>query len=146
MTATYDRGGITFMYPDNWSIMDEQLDTLPRSVSVQAPGGAFWSVDIHPFSVHGEDVLKEMVAAISEEYDDVEVQEVEDLIDEHPATGVDIDFSCLDFLVTAKLRSFQNGHATYVMLYQAEDRDYEEFEPVFRAITHSLLKPQGRAS
>ena len=145
MTVTYDRGGITFMYPDNWSVMDEQLDTFPRSVSVQAPGGAFWSVDIHPFSVHAEDVLKEMVAAISEEYDDVEVQEVKEVIDDHPATGVDLYFSCLDFVVTARLRSFQNSHATYVMLYQAEDGDYRSFEPVFRAITHSLLKPQGKA-
>ena len=82
---------------------------------------------------------------MSEEYDDVEVQEVKEVIDDHPASGVDLDFSCLDFVVTAKLRCFQNGHATYVMLYQAEDRDYETFEPVFRAITHSLLKPRGGA-
>ncbi len=141
MTAIYKREGINFMYPDNWSVMDEQLDTFPRSVSVQAPGGAFWSVDIHPFSVRGEDVLKEMVAAISEEYDDVEAEHVEDVIDDHPARGIDLYFSCLDFVVTAKLRSFQNGHATYVLLYQAEDRDYEQLEPVFRAITHSMLVP-----
>ena len=44
MTATYDRGGISFMYPENWSVMDEQLDTFPRSVSVQAP--VFCEVDL----------------------------------------------------------------------------------------------------
>lgn len=142
MTARYDRSGIRFQYPENWKIVDEQFDGFPRSVCVQAPSGAFWSLDIHPFSVRSEDILREMVAAITDDYDDVESELVEEVIEEFEAIGADLFFSCLDFVIKARLRSFKSGHATYVMLYQAEDRDFDQFEPVFRAMTHSLLHTQ----
>ncbi len=135
----YDRSGIQFMYPDNWKVVDEQFDGFPRSVTVQSPSGAFWSLDIHPFSVRTEDILREMVAAISEEFDDVESEPVDETIEEFQATGANLFFSCLDFVIKAQLRSFKSGHATYVTLYQAEDRDFDEFEAVFAAMTHSLL-------
>lgn len=135
----YDRSGIQFMYPDNWKVVDEQLDGFPRSVTVQSPSGAFWSLDIHPFSVRSEDLINEMVQAIADEYDDVESEPVEETVEEYDATGADLYWSCLDFVIKARLRSFKNGHATYVTLYQAEDRDFDEFEAVFRAMTHSLL-------
>ena len=143
MTASYDRSGIRFVYPENWTIVDEQLDGFPKTVSVQAPSGAFWSLDIHPFGVRGEDILQQMVTAIKDEYDDVEQESVNSIIEGFDACGIDLYFTCLDFVVKAHLRSFKSGQATYVTHYQAEDREFDRFEPVFRAITHSLLTAEA---
>ena len=54
--------------------------------------------------------------------------------------GYDIDFVCLDLTNTAQIRGFQTEQASYVLLWQSEDRDFPAVEPVFRAITKSLVE------
>ena len=36
MVSTYDRLGVSFMYPENWTLADDADQQLPRTISVQA--------------------------------------------------------------------------------------------------------------
>ncbi len=139
MTAVYDRAGLHFQYPENWVLADDSLDELPRTISLQAPSGAFWSVDIHPFSMDADALLKTTLEVMQQEYPEAECHAVEESIADETATGYDLYFYCLDFVVTARLRCFRHGHATYLLTYQAEDREFDRLDPVFRAITFSLF-------
>ena len=47
MPAKYDRDGFAFQYPDNWVLEEDPSDGLPRTVSVTAESGAFWSLSIY---------------------------------------------------------------------------------------------------
>ncbi|MCA9262888.1 MAG: hypothetical protein KDA60_03525 [Planctomycetales bacterium] len=140
MTATYDKSGFRFLYPQNWKVADEQFDQPPRSVTLESPSGAIWSVDVHPFSVDPLDLTQQVVQAMQQEYSDLEFEEASETIHGQPAVGFNMNFWCLDFVITARTRAFRQGHATYLLLYQAEDRDYDQLEAVFRAITESMLR------
>ena len=140
MTGTYHRSGIQFQYPENWTLADDSLEAFPRTISVQAPSGAFWSVDIHPFSVDPKELLTLAVDAMRGEYQDLEVSPCDNDVAGNPSLGYDLFFCCLDFIVTCRLRAFRLGHATYMLTFQAEDREFEKLEPVFEAITHSFLQ------
>ncbi len=139
-TATYDRSGIQFIYPENWQVTDDTEDVIPRTIVLESPTSAFWSIDIHPFSVGTDELLETFVQAMNEEYPDIESQLVKETIEGREAVGYDLTFYCLDFVVATKVRAFQEGHATYLLTYQGEDRDFEKLEIVFQAITHSLLQ------
>ena len=47
MPAHFDSLGISFQYPDNWTLDDSDALLGRKSVTVYSPGGAFWSVAIH---------------------------------------------------------------------------------------------------
>ena len=44
MIAYYEKCGIRFAYPENWTIADEQLDESPQGVSVHSPEGGYWDL------------------------------------------------------------------------------------------------------
>ena len=69
---------------------------------------------------------------------------VEEEIEGTHSVGYDLLFYCLDFIVSAKVRSFSLDGRTYVLLSQAEDSEFERISPVFSAITTSLLNPSKR--
>ncbi len=53
--------------------------------------------------------------------------------------GYDLNFFFLDLTNTARIRCVGTERATYTVFCQAEDREFERIEPVFRAMTTSLL-------
>lgn len=140
MTATYDRSGTQFVYPESWTLADDTMDEIPRTISVLSPTGAFWSVDIHPFSVDAGQLLEDALTVMREEYPELESTKVTEDIEGASAFGYNLDFYCLDFVVQCRLRALQSGHATYLLTYQAEDRDFDQLQAVFQAITISLFR------
>ena len=131
-------------YPDTWQLDPDGAEQIPRSVTIRSPGGAFWSLDIHPFSKQPDELSAEAVAIMRDEYADLECHPTAETIGNERAEGLDLYFSCLDFVVTAQMRCFRRGHATYFLLYQAEDREFEQLERVFRAMTESLMRESSR--
>ena len=139
MTAVYDKLGVRFLYPENWRIDDEQLADWPHSVSVQSPGSGFWSLHIYRAAVEPARVAAEVLQTMRAEYAGLEATPVTEQIGPAEAVGYDMDFCCLDFIITSKTRSLRVGKWTYLMLYQAENREFEQLQDVFRAMTLSLL-------
>jgi len=142
MPAVYENLGVRFLYPENWSVVDEERDDWPRSVTVQSPNTSFWTLLIYPPRQATGPIIDHVIETIREEYRELEILEGEDEISEMLTTGVDVCFFYLDLLVESKIRVLSTPSATLLWHYQAESREFDEMEPVFRAITTTLLQTQ----
>ncbi len=139
MPAVYEKMGIRFMYPDNWTLDEEEALHGNQSVSVYSPQGAFWSIALHPAAADPGELAVAALRTLKAEYEDTEAEVASEQIGGRPLSGYDLNFFYLDFTNTALIRSFRTPEATCLVLCQAEDREFEALAPVFRAITTSLL-------
>lgn len=139
MPAQFNSLGISFQYPDNWTLDDSDALLGRKSVTVFSPGGAFWSVAIQPGEADPGKLAEAVVDALRPEYESVEAEEISETIAGHELVGYDLAFYCLDLTNTAQVRSFQVAHFTYTIYCQAEDREYEQVKRVFQAMTITLL-------
>jgi hypothetical protein len=139
MPAVYEKMGIRFLYPDNWILDEEEALHGNKSVSVHSPGGAFWSIVMHPAKTDPAELAATALRALKAEYVDSEAEPVTEQIGQQSVSGYDMNFFYLDFTSTATVRCFRTAAATCLVLCQAEDREFEELAPVFRAMTTSLL-------
>jgi hypothetical protein len=142
MPAVYEKFGVRFLYPENWSITDEEDDEWPRTVTLQSQDTAFWSLHVYPPGHDTQAVIDELVAAIGTEFSDIEVLPAEETFGDTETTGVDLAFFYLDLLVEAKIRSLRTPSGTLIWLYQAESREFESVERVFQAMAISMLERQ----
>lgn len=139
MPAVFEKLGIRFLYPDNWTLDEQEALGGNRSVSVYSPGGAFWSIALHAEGVDPHELAATALSTLKEEYADAEAEPVAEQIGGQTIKGYDLNFFYLDLTSTALIRGFRTSSASCLVLCQAEDREFEEVAPVFRAITTSLL-------
>jgi len=139
MPLKYKKLGISFQYPDNWSLDEENALAGGQSVTVYSPGGGFWSVSLTPPSADPAELAKAAVEVMQEEYDDIEAELARQTISNHDMIGYNLNFYCLDLTNTARVRSLRTDQATLTIFFQAEDHEFDRIEPVFQAMTVSLL-------
>ena len=140
MPALFDRYGISFAYPENWSL-DDSEDGIPfPCVTVSSPQTAFWSLSIHSRYVNMEELIETAIEALRGEYGKMDVQAVYDEIEGQPIRGCEVSFCCLDLFSTAHIRAFFSKNQVFLLLYQAEDNEFEKMRRVFDAMTTSLLR------
>ena len=140
MAVRYDRSGIRFCYPENWKVADDKIDEQTRSVLVQAPSGAFWSVDLCLEATNPDNLAAQVLRTMQQEYADLEAEPVTDQIGGLKAIGYDMQFYCLDLIIAASVRTVRTEAGTLIVLFQAEDRDFQRLEPVFRAMSESIFQ------
>jgi hypothetical protein len=139
MPHTYDKQGIRFLYPDNWTVDEGEPVEGGAAVTVYSPGGSFWSIVLEPHSVDPAEMAIAALRAIKAEYEDCDAEPMSETVAGHEISGYDASFFCLDLISTAAIRGFRTGAASCLVLWQAEDRDLPAHEPVFRAMIVSLL-------
>jgi len=144
MPCQFDKLGISFQYPENWRLEEEVTLADRRSVTVYSPGGAFWSISVHPRSADPAHLAKAVVDTMSSEYEDLESEAAQETIAGRPLVGYDLSFFFLDFTNTATIRCIRTDRATYAVFCQAEDHEYDRVRRVFLAMTTSLLNGLGR--
>ena len=142
MPAVYQQFGVRFLYPENWSVLDEETDEWPRTVTLQSQETGFWTLQVYPPDQDAKAAVLAVVESIREVYPDLEVLPAKETIAEVQAKGVDIAFFYLDLLVEAKIRCVKTPSAVILWHYQAESRELDKIEPVFQAIVTSLLQTQ----
>jgi hypothetical protein len=140
MPAVFDNLGVRFQYPENWTLERQEDETTDPSVSVFSPGGAFWTLSIHPPGTDTARLVQVVLEALREEYQELDVEETVESIGETEMIGYDVNFYCLDLCNTAVVRGFHTRRASYVLLCQAEDREFARVQEVFRAMTTSLIR------
>lgn len=140
MPAKYEKMGIAFQYPENWTLDEEDAVAGTPSVTVYSPGGGFWTVALHPRSADPARLAQAAVTAMKEEYEGLETQAAQETMKDHELQGFDLNFFYLDLINTARIRTVRLPHATYSVFCQAEDREFERVERVFAAMTASLLQ------
>ena len=139
MPCQFNRLGISFQYPENWTLDEEETLAGKRSVTVYSPGGAFWSVSVHPRSADPARLAKAVVKAMTAEYEDLDSEAAQETVGGRSLVGYDLTFFFLDFTNTAAIRCVQTERATLVVFCQAEDHEYDAVRRVFLAMTTSLL-------
>lgn len=140
MPGIYDQQGVKFLYPDNWTLAGQSLDTEPIVVELQSPSSAFWTLHVYSLENDAGEIIDEFRDAMSAEYENIEVETVDEMEGEEPVLGYDMAFYCLDFLVSAKVRCWRQGNSLVLTHAQAEDREFEEIAPIFRAMTVSMMR------
>jgi hypothetical protein len=138
MPAHFQKSNLNFLYPENWTL-DEDDASGDQSVTVYSPGGGFWSVAVHHGAMEPLILANAALDAMKMEYNDIEIQEVEETIADRKLTGFDLNFFLFDFTNTAQIRSVRCNNDIYVILCQAEDSEFEQIQRVFQAITVSML-------
>ncbi|PQO36496.1 hypothetical protein [Blastopirellula marina] len=145
MAAVYDNFGISFSYPENWKLVEEQAQEWPRSASVYSPSDAFWNVTVHPDDADLREAVDAVVTAMDETYDDFEYEATTETFADYETFGCNMHFYCLDMLVQAQVRAFEFGDAKVLVMFQGEDREFDRLRQVFSAITHDLVRRQAAA-
>lgn len=139
MPARFNRLGISFQYPDNWTLDDTDAMLGRHSVTVFSPGGAFWSVTVQPASADPDELIDAAVEAMKQEYEGLEAVDVCEKIAGHELSGKNLAFYCLDLTNTAQIRCLRIAQSIYMIFCQGDDREFERVESVFKAMTTSLL-------
>jgi hypothetical protein len=145
MPAVYHQLGVHFLYPENWSVQDEETDGWPRTVTLQSEQTSFWSLYVYPPDHDARAAVTEVINSIREVYEDLEVLPAKETICDCETKGVDIAFFYLDLLVEARIRCLKTPGALLLWHCQAESREFDAMLPVFQAIATSLLASQVQA-
>jgi hypothetical protein len=141
----FNRFGLSFQYPDNWSVDVSDAAGRHAAVSVHSPGGGFWSVSGHAAGGPPDELARAVVAQMQAEYRDLDAERATDEVRGHELAGYDLNFYCLDLTNTAQIRTVKAGDAVYLLLCQAEDREWDVIAPVFAAMTASFVSGLGDA-
>ncbi len=139
MPSTFASLGISFQYPDNWTLDEQDALAGHSSVTVYSPGGAFWSVAVHPASADPARLAEAAVDAMRQEYQDLEAEEAHEAFAGREMVGYDLNFYYLDLTNTACVRCLRTERTAYTIFCQAEDREFDQIRMVFQAMTTSLL-------
>ncbi len=140
LTPNYDRDGIRFCYPENWTIIDESFDQWPRTVSAQSPHTGIWMAHWYSNQESPTELAGNVLQALRQEYDEVEAEVVSERIEDHDVIGYDVSFYCLDLIAETSIRSLRMGPHTLVLVCQAEDAEFDALRSVFSAITLSFVR------
>lgn len=136
MPSEYQTDGLSFAYPPDWSLTEEQQPDGP-SVMVSSDGTAFCSFMLMPDRPDVSHVLDTALAAFRESYDELDTEPVECRLASRDAQGLDVDFYCLELLNSAWLRAFRTGRYTVFMMFQS-GFDEPDAREIFDEICQSL--------
>ena len=137
MLERFEHDGISFRYPATWQLEQEPNDN-GWTVSLQSPGTAFVFLSCDESMPTAEDVAETALAALKEEYPDLEAEPRVEKLAGQMAVGHDVQFFHFDLTNTCWTRSFYSGAGTVLLLCQVSDIEEETYGPVLRAIGASL--------
>lgn len=145
MTRIHQVHGIECTYPENWQLTEDRQDDRLASFTLQSPNTAFMSVYISVDGGRSQELIEEMTALISSEYEEVETTPLDEetlgLTQRVNALqAVDLNFYYLDLLVTARLIAFEGSAHSILIQCQAEDREFDSVEMIYRAMMVSIIR------
>lgn len=142
MDTIYQSNGVTFRYPSEWELTEEQTDEQ-LSITVTSPQTAFWTLILFPDCPEPDDVVETVLDAFHEEYPEMDEYPTKARIGRRRTVGRDIDFVCLDVLNLARVRAFRTSGFTALVLFQMTEAEEDETGPILEMITRSLSLPSN---
>jgi hypothetical protein len=137
MAKTFDVSGISFQYPDDWSL--EQEDTEAGwTASLYSPDTAFMLLSLREDCDDPAQLADETLGALREDYPDLESESCIDTLAGQPAVGHEIHFFSLDLTATCRTRCVLGPTGALLVLCQSGDLDLEAHEPIFDAVCKSI--------
>jgi hypothetical protein len=135
---TFERDGISFRYPENWSL-EEQTDAEGGwTVIVNSAGTAFLMVSLQPEASDAGDLADQTLDALRGEYKEFDAEDVMETICGLPAIGFNADFLTADTASLCRVRALDSFAGPLLLLAQVSEYDRDAHDPVLRAIVASL--------
>jgi hypothetical protein len=140
MIQSFERDGVRFQYPANWTV--EATDGEPAeggwTVSVQSPETAFLLVSLRPDADDPARLADQTLEAMRGEYKELDSDNVVETLAGVVAIGHDIDFLTVDTAITCRTRCLETPAGPLLVMAQTSEYDRERNDPVLRAICASL--------
>lgn len=137
--TSFDRDGVHFRYPANWTAEFNDADEAGGwAITIESPGTAFLLVALRPDADTPADLADQTLAALREEYEDLEAENALQSLAARPAIGHDIDFLTLDTPIVCWTRCLDTPAGPLLVMCQTSELDRGENEPVLRAVCASL--------
>jgi hypothetical protein len=137
MAGLFEEDGIQFQYPENWELQREDSEN-GWTVSVQSPATAFLVLSFDAEMPEIGLMAQAALDVLRGEYEDLESEDCVETVAGQPAVGHDVRFFSLDLTNTCWIRSFYSGTGTVLVMWQINDLDLDQHEPVLRAICASI--------
>lgn len=138
MIQTFERDGIRFQYPENWTLESDVDATGGWSVSVQSPETAFLLMTLRPDADNAAELADQTLNTLKTEYKELDEANAVGTFAGQVAIGHDIDFLTLDIAVTCWTRCVQTLAGPLLVMCQVSEYERDRNEPVLRAICASL--------
>jgi hypothetical protein len=137
MPAEFNEGGIRLQYPENWSLVKEPTEE-GWTVMIQSPETAFLLLTLREDSPEPELLVETALAALREDYKELEADSAVDTLAGQPAIGHDIRFFSLDLTNTCWTRSIETPQGTLLLMCQFNDLESDINQEVLKAMSASL--------
>ena len=138
MPATFESFGLKFLYPDNWVISARAPDEAEDGLTLELPGGGFFSIEVDDGDLSDATLLQRVADAIKEEYEEIESEDVTLSNAISGERAVDFRFFYLDLLVVSRVVLLTADDRRLIIQFQAESRDFDENELVLDAILKQI--------
>jgi len=135
---TYDEEGLRFEHPSDWEL-ETTDDEGVRTVAAQEPDGlGFVIITVDPSRPDPAAAAAAALEAMREEYPDLDSAPVLESINDHAATGHDVEFMALDLTNSAIIRCFRTPSRTILAFGQWTDLGPDDLGDTVRDIIHSI--------
>lgn len=141
MSKLFRERGVSFRYPENWTLEREEADN-GWTATVQSPGTAVAIVRLDEDMPDPQQVIETALEALRSEYPELEAEAQVDTLAGQMAVGHDIHFFSLDLTNTCWTRSLYTDDGTLLVMWQAADIDLDEYEPALKRLCASLKVEQ----
>ncbi|MFO0887884.1 MAG: hypothetical protein U0790_01930 [Isosphaeraceae bacterium] len=138
MMERFEDHGLRFAYPSNWEL--EVTDHGPVvTVAVQDPGGlGFALITTDESRPDPADVADAALEAMREEYPDLDAAPAMETINDHCATGHNVEFFAMDMTNAASIRCFRTPRRTVLAFGQWSDAGEADLPDLIRGVMNSI--------
>lgn len=134
----FERDGISFRYPANWRPEVEEAEDGGWAVTVSSPETAFALISLRPDAGDPANLADQTLAALREEYKQLDIENRLETISGQPAIGHDIDFLTLDATIACRTRAVESPAGPLLVMCQVSEYDRDPNDAVLRALVASL--------
>ncbi|MGO9601098.1 MAG: hypothetical protein ACLP7Q_24225 [Isosphaeraceae bacterium] len=140
---TFEDHGLRFDYPAAWEV--EVTDHGPvLTVALQDPSGlGFALITTDDSRPDPADVADAALEAMREEYPELDASPAMETINDHCATGHDVEFFALDMTNAASIRCFRTPRRTVLAFGQWSDVGEAELPELIRGVFRSIEDTDG---
>jgi hypothetical protein len=137
MSLEFERSGVRFEYPDDWTL-EEEVNDNGWSATVSSPETAFLLISFHADVDDPSSLANMALEAMRETYPDLESESAMETLAGFPAIGFDVDFVALDLTNSCRIRSLPGPDGCLLLLGQCTDAELSSHGEALRAVGASL--------
>lgn len=135
---TFDEQGLRFDYPAHWELEVTDHGQV-KTMAMQDPGGlGFALITTDESCPDPAEVADAALDAMREEYPDLDAAPVMETINDHCATGHDIEFFAMDMTNEARIRCFRTPRHTLLAFGQWSDAGEADLPGIILGVFRSI--------